>query len=47
MPLKDKKSETTAAALKTICEKEMGLPLQAYTDEGGEFVKDFEQKLKY
>ena len=43
IPLQDKKSVTTAATLKTIFEEEMGIPLQAYTDEGGEFDKAFEK----
>ena len=47
IPLKDQSSETTANALKQIFEEDIGLPLQVYTDEGGEFVKHFSQKLKY
>jgi len=47
IPLKNQTSESTANALKQIFEEDIGLPLQVYNDEGGEFVKHFSQKLKY
>ncbi len=47
IPLKTKTSESTANALKQIFEGDIGLPLQVYNDEGGEFVKHFSEKLKY
>ena len=46
-PLKTQTSQSTANALKQIFEEDIGLPLQVYNDEGGEFVKHFSQKLKY
>ena len=47
IPLKTQSSEQTANALKQIFEEDIGLPLQVYNDEGGEFVKNFSEKLKY
>ena len=47
VPLKTKSSEVTAKVLEQIFEEDIGLPLQVYTDEGGEFVKNFSKKLKY
>ena len=44
---KTKTPQTTANALKQISEEDIGLPLQVYNDEGGEFVKHFSRKLKY
>ena len=41
VPLKTKSSEVTAKVLEQIFEEDIGLPLQVYTDEGGEFVKNF------
>ena len=46
-PLENQNSESTANALKQLFEEDMGLPLSVYTDEGGEFVKNFEKELKY
>ena len=46
-PLKNQTSQTTANSLKRIFEEDIGLPLQVYNDEGGEFVKHFSEKLKY
>ncbi len=46
-PLKDQSSTSTAAALEKVFEEDLGLPLNAYTDEGGEFVKHSSEKLKY
>ena len=47
IPLKTQTSETTANALKQIFEEDIGLPLQVYNDEGGEFVKKISEKLEY
>ncbi len=47
IPLKTQSSEATANALKQIFEEDIGLPLQVYSDEGGEFVKNFSDKLKH
>ena len=47
VPLKTKSSEVTAKVLEQIFEEDIGLPLQVYTDEGGEFVKNFSKKIKY
>ena len=46
-PLKNQDSVSTAAALEKIFNEDIGLPLQVYNDEGGEFVKHFAEKLKY
>jgi len=46
-PLKNQDSVSTAAALEKIFKEDIGLPLQVYNDEGGEFVKHFAEKLKY
>ena len=46
-PLKNQASVSTAAALEKIFEEDIGLPLQVYNDEGGEFVKHFRRKAKY
>jgi hypothetical protein len=46
IPLKDKTSETTAAALEKVLVK-LGLPDALVTDEGGEFQAAFERRLKY
>ena len=47
IPLKTKGSELTAKVLEQVFEEDIGIPLQVYTDEGGEFVKNFSKKLKY
>ena len=43
VPLKTKSSEVTAKVLEQIFEEDIGLPLQVYTDEGGESVKTFQR----
>ena len=47
IPLKTQSSEQTAKALEQIFEKDIGIPLQVYNDEGGEFVANFSKKLEY
>ncbi len=44
-PLKNQNSVSTAAALEKVFEEDIGLPLQVYNDEGGEFVKNFRRNL--
>ena len=45
IPIPNKFPETTAEAFEQIL-SEMGVPNQAYTDEGGEFVGSFEKTLE-
>ena len=43
-PLKDRNATTTAAAMRKIIDK-LGIPAQVYSDDGGEFKKEFKQLL--
>ena len=46
VPLESKRPEDCVRALDIVLKK-MGVPLQAYTDEGGEFKGAFEERLKH
>jgi hypothetical protein len=45
VPMKNKKSETTAQALDTILKK-LGQPVEIFTDEGGEFMGHFDTRMR-
>ena len=44
IPLKDRLATTTATAMRTIIDR-LGVPAQVYSDDGGEFKKEFKQLL--
>ena len=44
IPLKDRLATTTATAMRTIIDR-LGVQAQVYSDDGGEFKKEFKQLL--